>query len=110
NIHDTVKPRLQAIGADLQRVFFLEGVVDKQGEDAFRFPQHALALRDLMQLTQAKLLVMDPFMAFLDKTVATHNDRSVRAALAFLLALAEENACAVLLVRHLNKDENQRTL
>src|SRR5438132_12770481 len=106
----TVRPRLQALEANLERVYHLEGVADKQGDDMLRFPQHALALRDVMRETQVKLLVIDPFIAFLDKSVAAHNDQSVRAALALLAALAEEQRCAVLLVRHLNKEERQRAL
>jgi hypothetical protein len=107
---DTVLPRLRALGGNAERVYNLEGVVDKQGEDVLRFPQHALAIRDLMQVTQARLLVMDPVVSFLDKSVATHNDQSVRAALGLLAAMADEHQCAVLLVRHLNKEERQRWL
>jgi len=34
SITRTVRPRLQKLGADLERVFFLEGVVYRQGEDS----------------------------------------------------------------------------
>jgi hypothetical protein len=110
SIEDTVKPRLETLGADLDRVYFLEGVVEKDGEDTLRFPAHALALRDLVRDTDAKLVVIDPFVAFLDKTVSSHNDRSVRTALRLLKAIAEEQGCAILLVRHLNKDQDKRAL
>jgi hypothetical protein len=110
SIEDTVRPRLEALGADLERVYFLEGVIEKDGEDTLRFPAHALALRDLVRETYAKLVVIDPFVAFLDKTVSSHNDRSVRTALRLLKAIAEEEGCAILLVRHLNKDQDKRAL
>jgi RecA-family ATPase len=108
-MEDTVLPRLRAMKGNVERVYNLEGVVDKLGEDVLRFPQHALAIRDLMHVTQARLLVMDPVVSFLDKSVATHNDQSVRAALGLLAGMAAEERCAVLLVRHLNK-ERQRSL
>jgi hypothetical protein len=109
-LDDTVRPRLLALGADLDRVFNLEGIEDRHGDDVLRFPQHAQALRDVLAQTRAKLLVMDPFVAFLDKGVATHNDQSVRAVLRLLMGIATEHRCAVLLVRHLNKEEGQRSL
>jgi hypothetical protein len=49
-------------------------------------------------------VVIDPIMAFLEATVATGSDPSVRQALLPLMRLAEKHRCAVLLVRHLNKD------
>jgi hypothetical protein len=110
NVQDTVRPRLQAMDADLERIYFLEGVADEHGDDLLRFPRHALAIRELLAQTQAKLLVFDPLVAFLERRVAIHNDQCVRAALAILLALAEEKRCAILLVRHLNKTEKQRAL
>jgi hypothetical protein len=109
-LDDTVRPRLQALGADVDHVYNLEGIEDKHGDDVLRFPQHAQAIRDLLTQTQAKLLVMDPFVAVLDNSVATHNDQSVRAVLRLLMGIATEHQCAVLLVRHLNKEEGQRSL
>jgi hypothetical protein len=110
NVQDTVRPRLQALGADLDRVFFVDGVADQKGEEPLRLPGHALALRAVVEQTQAKLLVVDPFVDFLDKKVNVANDQSVRPVLALLAGLAHELQCAVLLVRHLNKNESQRAL
>jgi hypothetical protein len=110
NIEDTVRPRLQALGGNSDRVFHLDGVVDKKGEEGIRFPAHALALRDLVQQTQARLVVIDPLVSFLERSVQTHQEQSVRALLGLFKDLAEEQHCAVLLVRHLNKNDQQRAL
>jgi RecA-family ATPase len=110
SVPDTVRLRLLAFGADLDRVFNLEGIQDRHGDDVLRFPQHAQALCDIPAQTQAKLLVMDPFVAFLDKGVATYNHQSGRAVLRLLMGIVTEHQCAVLLVRHLNKEEGQRSL
>jgi hypothetical protein len=60
--------------------------------------------------TQARVLVMDPSVAVLDNSEATHNVQSVRAVLRLLMGIATEHQCAVLLVRHWNKEEGQRSL
>src|SRR5262249_34693517 len=58
----------------------------------------------------ARLLVIDPVMAFLDSTVLANSDQGVRRALAPLARLADLQRCAVLLVRHLNKQFGQHAL
>ena len=109
DVTDIVKPRLRAMNADLNQVFFLEGVADEHGEDAIRFPRHAQALHELLLKTGAKLVVIDPLVAYLEG-VASHNDQSVRRVLALFRALAERHQCAFVLIRHLNKKEGQRSL
>jgi hypothetical protein len=97
---DTVRLRLQALGADLQRVFVMR---PRQFDfDPLRFPAGASRLRDAVARLQAKLVVIDPIMAFLDG-VATGCDQSIRSALLPLAELADEHGCAVQMVRHLNK-------
>jgi AAA domain-containing protein len=54
-------------------------------------------------LTRAALVVIDPIMAFLGQGVLTCSDQSVRRALLPLAQLAEQHACVILMVRHLNK-------
>jgi hypothetical protein len=98
---DTIRPRLEALGADLERVY----VLHRKSETAMgiRFPKNAGELRAAVRESRARLVVIDPIMAFLDESVNTGNDQSVRRALLPLMNLAEEEHCAVLLVRHLNK-------
>jgi hypothetical protein len=99
---DTVQPRLQALGADLDRVF----VLDSENADAgglLRLPSQLAILDDALARTRARLLVIDPLVAFFDASVQTSSDASVRGALGPLARLAARHGCAVLLVRHLNK-------
>lgn len=95
----TVKPRLAAAGADLDRVLAF---------DHDRFTSQPLSLPDDVPLLEtaavevgAKLLVIDPLSAFLASSV--NSERPVRRALAALQGLAERAELAVLLVRHLTK-------
>lgn len=104
-IGDTIRPRLEAAGADLNRVHVMRGVRDAEGED-IRPPvlPHDLALlRSLILETEAALVVVDPIMAYLDGKVDSHRDQDVRRALHLLTAMAEETDASVLIVRHLTK-------
>src|SRR5262245_50743113 len=65
---------------------------------------------DALTQTGARLLVVDPIMAFLDPRILAGNDQSVRQALYPLARIAETHAWAVLLVRHLNKRGGSRSL
>jgi hypothetical protein len=106
---DTVRPRLQALGADLDRVFVYR-CDDPDADGLLRLPRHWQQLHHDLTRTGARLLVIDPIMAFLDSCVMTGNDQSLRQALFPLARSAELHECAVLLVRHLNKQSGGRSL
>jgi len=102
-IADTIRPRLEAAGADLERVFVLTGVKTRGGEDVPVLPAHLDVLEEACRRVSAGLIVIDPFMAYLDPSVDSHKDQHVRRALAPLCQLAERMNVAVLIIRHLNK-------
>jgi RecA-family ATPase len=86
----------------LERVFI--PYRDREGHgEPLRFPAHVSVLEEAVRRTAARLIVIDPLVAFLDTRVIPTSDQSVRWGLAPLVRLAEQYACAVLLVRHLNK-------
>jgi RecA-family ATPase len=78
---DTVRPRLEAMGADLDRIHVLNQAADA-GMKPFRLPTHTEALCRAVKQTAARLVVIDPIMAFLDTSVAVGSDQNVRQALA----------------------------
>lgn len=102
---DTLKPRLQAAGADLSRVVLLAGVKDATGE---RMPclGDLNAIEAVVQKVDAALVVVDPFMAFLGSK-DSHKDQDIRALLAPLAKLAARLLVAVVVVRHLNKNSRE---
>jgi hypothetical protein len=106
---DTTAPRLRALGGDPGRVTLLDGR-DRDLTAPLSLPTHADALDALVARTQARLLVIDPVMAFFAASVNTASDQGIRRALAPLVALARRHACAVLLLRHLNKTGGGRAL
>jgi hypothetical protein len=99
---DTIRPRLDAAGADLTRVHVMSLSLDK-GVKPFRLPTHAEDLSRTIQQTAARLVIIDPIMAFFDTSVAVGSDQNVRQALAPLADMAERTRSVILLVRHLNK-------
>lgn len=100
---DTVRPRLDAAGADCARVHAVQGVRMPGG--SMRPP----TLADVEQLhklvvdTGARLLIIDVLMAYLPSGVDSHKDQDIRRVLSRLAAMADATGCTVLLLRHLNK-------
>ena len=107
---DTIRPRLDAAGADPSRVLVLDRIPDGKGERLSILPNDIPYLRDAIRGMKAKLVIVDPIMAFLAGEVNSHRDQDVRRALAPLAKLAEEEGCAILYVRHLNKGDSANPL
>lgn len=105
----TIRPRLEAMGADLDRVVLLEGVADNKGP---RLPNvtDISAIREAAASVNAGLIVIDPLMAALPGEVDGYSDHDVRSVLAPLAKLAQETGATVLVVRHLNKNQRATAL
>jgi hypothetical protein len=106
---DTIRPRLEALGADLDRVFPF-GTEDAAPSELLSLPGSTAVLEDLLEQTRAQLVVLDPITAFLKAGVLTAGDQRVRSALEPLARLAERHTCTVLLVRHLTKQGGRRAI
>lgn len=103
-IADTIRPRLEAAGADLSRVLVITGIPDGDSERLPSLPEDIPAIEDAIQQIGAELLVIDPLMAYLSGQVNSYRDQDVRRALAPLAAMAERRRCAVIIIRHINKN------
>ncbi|HET9255760.1 MAG TPA: AAA family ATPase [Pseudonocardiaceae bacterium] len=106
-ISDTIRPRLDAAGGDPARVHCLTAIrtPNENGDPCDRPPTLAdvATIRQVIEATQARLLVVDVLMAYLPGKVDSHRDQDVRAVLHRLAEVAEATGCTVLLLRHLNK-------
>ncbi|HEV8276807.1 MAG TPA: AAA family ATPase [Streptosporangiaceae bacterium] len=103
-IGDTIRPRLEAAGADLGRCWVLPDI-RPEGEPP-RPPELPLDLDQLEGYAKdrrAALVIIDPLMAFLSGQVDAHRDQDVRRALAAMAAMAARTGAAVVIVRHMNK-------
>lgn len=106
-VADTIRPRLEAAGAALERCHALDWVKvkGKKGIERRHFDvrEHGEALRDLCQrIGDVKLIIIDPITAHSGKT-DTHCTADVRAALVPLQTTAEEIGACVVMISHLNK-------
>src|SRR5207237_5977423 len=106
---DTIRPRLEALGADPERVFVLSAD-DADAADPFCLPGQTALLDRALARTEARLVVLDPVIAFLDPALCVSSDQAVRRALLPLRQLADKHSCVVLLVRHLNKKAGTHSL
>ena len=105
---DTVRPRLEALGADCDRILGIAAVPGDNPQDVPR----ALALsRDLARLRNllaavpdCRLIVIDPISAYLGST-NEHSNADIQSLLLGLTTLARERDLAVLVVSHLRKKE-----
>src|SRR5918998_235000 len=101
---DTIRPRLDAAGADTERILALATVPEgRTGERTICIPNDLHLVERAIGRVGAGLVVVDPLMAFLGEKTDAHKDQHVRRALAPTAALAESKGAAVLIVRHLNK-------
>ncbi|HRQ74695.1 MAG TPA: AAA family ATPase [Phycisphaerales bacterium] len=105
---DTIRPRLDAHGADVRRLHLLT-TVRKCGEGG-RLVEAMFTLEDLPALEAAlmrhddcRLLIIDPIGSFLGGRTDAHRDNEVRGILAPVAQLVERYGPAVLIVAHRRK-------
>jgi AAA domain len=107
DIGDTIRPRLEAAGADLARCWVLPDVQPDPDRPPRppELPADVDAIEGMVKDKQAALVVVDPLMAFLAGQVDSHRDQDVRRVLASLTYMAGRTGAAVLVVRHMNKGQ-----
>jgi phage/plasmid primase-like uncharacterized protein len=103
NLEYTTRPRLDAAGADVSRVHALEAIQTAEGERPPVLPWDLSLVERMIAERDVRLVVVDPFMAFLDGELDAHRDQDVRRCMHRLKLLAEKFNVAILIIRHLNK-------
>lgn len=97
----TIRPRLDNAGADVNKVLYLDASTTDTGPSfPLSFPNDLDELDRVLYSLNAKLLVMDPLSIFLGESVDSNNDTSVRVVLSKLKAIAEKHNMAVAMARH----------
>jgi hypothetical protein len=103
-LSDTVRPRLEAAGADLSYIHHIEAAISSNGtESSITLDENLTSVYQAVKDNKAELLIIDPMMAFLGSKINSWKDQDIRRALAPLGKLAEELDCAVLPIRHFKK-------
>jgi putative DNA primase/helicase len=103
----TIRPKLELMGADVDRIVLLQGIEDKRGE---RLPNlgDLDAIETAVGDVNAKLIIVDPFMAYLPRGKNAYRDQDMRALLTPISKLAARLDVAVLVIRHLIKGTGER--
>ena len=108
----TIRPRLDAMGADVRRVHLLGGVRRADGSMTplcLSDPLHRGLLRDAAARIRPRLVIIDPLTAYLPG-IDAYRDAEVRSVLAPLAEIAAEYRCAIVCVLHLRKSSADRAI
>ena len=111
DLADTIRPRLDAAGADVSRISALRAVqhydpeTGNASEAPFCLTTDLPALETAIQrCADCRLVIVDPVSAYLGRT-DSHSNAEVRGLLAPLSDLAARHGVAVVAVTHLRKGE-----
>jgi hypothetical protein len=105
---DTVRPRLEAAGANLDQIIAIPHIKTADGERAVVLPDDIGYVETAINRVNAKLVIIDPLTAYLNGRVNIWSDQQVRLALAPLSQMAERSGAAVVVIAHLNKAEDRK--
>ena len=103
---DTIRPRLDAAGADVSRVWVIQAVTTE--DDAgklFSLADDVDVLEAVVREHSARLVMIDPLDGYL-RGVDSHRNSEVRGVLAPWAAMLERTNATGLGVHHLNKDSS----
>lgn len=100
---DTIRPRLDSMGAEVARIFALDGV--------FTFNDVGLLLleAEIIEI-RPSLVIIDPLVAYIGSNIDLHRANEVRSVMSKLASLAEKYRCAIVVVRHLTKGGKDRAI
>lgn len=99
---DTIKPRLEATGAECARVL----VIDESQKELTLCDAR---LEEAVRMTGARLVILDPMQAYLGGGVDMHRANEVRPIFKSLSQMAERTGCAVVLIGHMNKMQGAKS-
>lgn len=95
-LSDTIKPRLEEVGADCSRVIVID-----ESEQALTLSDERI--EQAIIKVNAKLLILDPLQAYLGVDVDMHRANEIRPIFKSLAGVAERTGCAIVIIGHMNK-------
>lgn len=98
---DTIRPRLDALGADVERVHAIYGYAVLDDEGLAELERH---ISDV----NPALVIIDPLVAYMGAGIDINKANQVRSITAKLATLAEKHGAAILAVRHLTKGSRDK--
>lgn len=97
---DTIKPRLEMFNADCSNIYSIDEMDEALNMQDERIEQ-------AIQLTGAKVLILDPLQAYIGSQIDMHRANEVRPVLKQLGTIAAKYNVAVILVGHMNKGQSK---
>lgn len=101
-IEDTIKPRLEKVGADCSMI----RVIDETDKELSMTDDR---LEQAIIETGARLIILDPIQAYIGATVDMHRANEIRPVLKHLGIIAEKHNCAIILIGHMNKASGSKS-
>lgn len=92
----TIRPRMEAMGADLTRVVVLQEFLSLDADGI-------AAVQEEIRKNPPALIILDPMIAFMEAGGDPYRPTTIRPFLGALRSLAESAGAAVLIIRHLAK-------
>ncbi len=107
DIADTLTPRLMAMGANLDKVHFVQGVIDEDGEQPFNPSTDMPILQQaIAKIGNVRLLIIDPIVSVVKGD--SHKNAEVRKDLTPLIQMAESMGFAIIGITHFSKGTSGR--
>ncbi|MDX1964141.1 MAG: AAA family ATPase, partial [Pirellulales bacterium] len=101
---DTIRPRLDCMGADVGQIHLLDAIRTGDGERQFCLRQDLDILEQAASgIDDCKLIIIDPISSYL-AGVKQNDSGEIRQALDPLKGLAQRTGAAIVLIAHLNKN------
>ena len=100
---DTIRPRLDAMRANVKRIFALQGALILNDSGFLRLEAAIIDYKPT-------LVAIDPLVAYLGAAVDIHRANETRAVMSRLSILAEKYNCAIVAVRHLTKGGKDKAI
>jgi putative DNA primase/helicase len=111
DLADTVGPRLDVAGADVDQIHVLQTLALPNGKrEPFNLAHIPHLERMIIRAAGPKLLVIDPVTAYIGGKVDDHKNSALRTVLGPLADMAARRNVAVVIVTHLNKSSGTKAL
>lgn len=101
---DTIKPRLEAVGADCRNVAF----IDEEVHEGLTLDDERI--RQVIEGFHAKLVVIDPIQAYIGNDTDLQIAARARRLMRRLGIWASTYQCAIVLIGHLSKNDSRKDL
>lgn len=101
-----LRARLEASDADMSKIF----TIDCLESEGLSLSEGIEEIGSLIYKAQAKLVVIDPWQAFLGAHVDINRVNVVRPVLRSISNLAHKQKCAIVLISHVNKKSQQENI